>query len=155
MLVNYQVTLFCTTGQYRPVASIVSYEQKDTNIDLSKDKEKRAPIIQKGIEKICAKRYWKGTVLKKYGYTKCKIRKIETEQAETPTFLVTKRPPSGRPAKPVFRYYSTLSAFCQGKNDIKLHKNFPEILCNLSIAIRSKSDIIIIVQGEQKRTDNK
>ena len=72
-----------------------------------------------------------------------------------PTFLVIKRPPSGRPAKPVFRYYITLSAFCQGKNDIKLHKNFPETLCNLPIAIRSKSDIIIIVQGEQKRTDNK
>ena len=155
MLVNYQVTLFCTTGQYRPVASIVSYEQKDTNIDLSKDKKKRAPIIQKGIEKICAKRYWKGTVLKKYGYTKCKIRKVETEQAEMPTFFVTKRPRSARPAKPVFRYCNTLSAFCQGKNDIKLHKNFPETLCNLSIAIRSKSDIIIIVQGEQKRTDNK
>lgn len=77
MLVNYQVTLFCTTGQYRPVASIVSYEQEDTSVDLSKDKEKRTPIIQKGIEKICAKRYWKGTVLKKYGYTKCKIRKVE------------------------------------------------------------------------------
>lgn len=72
-----------------------------------------------------------------------------------PTFLVTKRPRSARPAKPVFSYCSTLSAFCQGKNDIKLHKDFPEILCNLSIAIRSKSDIIIIVQGEQKRTDNK
>ena len=54
-----------------------------------------------------------------------------------PTFFVTKRPRSARPAKPVFRYYNTLSAFCQGKNDIKLHKNFPEILCNLSIAIDS------------------
>ena len=72
-----------------------------------------------------------------------------------PTFFVTKRPRSARPAKPVFRYYNTLSAFCQGKNDIKLHKIFPETLCNLPIAIRSQSDIIIIVQGEQKRTDNK
>ena len=72
-----------------------------------------------------------------------------------PTFFVTKRPRSARPAKPVFGYCNTLSAFCQGKNDIKLHKNFPETLCNLPIAIRSKSDIIIIVQGEQKRTDNK
>ena len=67
MLVNYQVTLFCTTGQYRPVASIVSYEQEDASVDLSKDKEKRAPIIQRGIEKICAKRYWKGAVLKNMG----------------------------------------------------------------------------------------
>ncbi len=77
MLVNYQVTLFCTTGQYRPVASIVSYNQEDASIDLSKDKEKRASIIQKGIEKICAKRYWKGSDIKKYGYGKCKIRKVE------------------------------------------------------------------------------
>ena len=83
------------------------------------------------------------------------IEYTDKEQAETPTFFVTKRPRSARPAKPVFRYYNTLSAFCQGKNDIKLHKNFPETLCNLPIAIRSKSDIIIIVQGEQKRTDNK
>ena len=58
------------------------------------------------------------------------IEYTDEEQAETPTFFVAKRPRSARPAKPVFHYCSTLSAFCKGKNDIKLHKIFPEILCN-------------------------
>ena len=58
------------------------------------------------------------------------IEYTDEEQAETPTFFVTKRPRSARPALPVFHYCSTLSAFCQEKNDIKLHKDFPEILCN-------------------------
>ena len=75
------------------------------------------------------------------------IEYTDEEQAETPTFFVTKRPRSERPAKPVFWYYITFWHFCQGKNDIKLHKNFPKTLCNLPIAIRSQSDII--VQGKQ------
>lgn len=79
MQCKYQVTLFCSTGQYRPVASIVTIEQKE-DIDLSKDKKLRQPIIQKGIERICLKRYWSGVDVKKYHYNNCKIRKITVDK---------------------------------------------------------------------------
>ena len=82
---EYQVTLMCATNEYKPVSAIVQWEQ-DTTADLSispigKD------IRLAGIRKICFKRGWDGTDLKRYGYTKCKIRlydkqKIAQENAE-------------------------------------------------------------------------
>lgn len=76
---EYQITLFCKTGVYKPVSCIVKYEELDlTNSTLKKQ------LIQKGIIKICQKRLWTLQDLKNYGYTKTMIRlydKIEIEKA--------------------------------------------------------------------------
>ena len=73
MIKKYQVTLFCTTGAYRPVACIVNNEQAD-GADLSQDKTERKKIQRAGVVKICQKRYWSLQDLTKFGYTKYKIR---------------------------------------------------------------------------------
>lgn len=76
MVYKYQVTLFCTTGQYRPVASIVKVNQ-DTPEDLSlTNTEERKKIIKQGITNICIKRNWRSDKIKEYSYLKGKIRKI-------------------------------------------------------------------------------
>ena len=75
MIKKYQVTLFSTTGAYRPVACIVNNEQAD-NTDLSQDKEERKKMQKAGVIKICYKRYWTVQDLRKYGYTRYKIRAL-------------------------------------------------------------------------------
>ena len=53
MLKEYQVTLVCTSGKYRPVSCIV---KKDTDIIASIGKEEHTKQIRKeGITKICQK----------------------------------------------------------------------------------------------------
>ena len=76
MIKKYQVTLFCTTGAYKPVACIVNNEQAE-DIDLSTDKTERNKIQRIGVKKICQKRYWTLKDLTKYGYTRYKIRVAE------------------------------------------------------------------------------
>lgn len=61
---QYQVTLYCSTGQYRPVSCIVTVAETT----------ERKEIITKGIIKICQKRLWQNADLKKYHYTQCKVR---------------------------------------------------------------------------------
>ena len=76
MTYKYQVTLFCTTGQYRPVSSIVTVNQ-DKPEDLSlKDTKERKQIIKQGITNICIKRNWRSDKIKEYSYLKVKIRKL-------------------------------------------------------------------------------
>lgn len=76
MIYKYQVTLFCTTGQYRPVASIVKVEQ-NTSEDLSlTNTEERKQIIKQGITNICIKRNWRSDKIKEYSYLKVKIRRV-------------------------------------------------------------------------------
>ena len=80
MLKEYQVTLVCTSGKYRPVSCIV---KKDTDIIASIGKEEYTKQIRKaGITKICQKRYWSGADLKKYDYTICKIREYNKEKID-------------------------------------------------------------------------
>jgi len=70
---KYQVTLFCTTKQYRPVSTIIEIEE--VNLDNITDRKKVQEI---GIRKICGKRYWDMKDLQRYHYTKVKVReKIE------------------------------------------------------------------------------
>ena len=66
---QYQVTLTCTTGKYRPVSAIVETDSTD-----------KAIIQTKGIQKICIQRGWSSTELKKYGYTKVKMRIYDKEK---------------------------------------------------------------------------
>lgn len=70
---QYQVTLKCTTGQYRPVSTIVAMEQENSENLLLDEKQKKA-IIKKGIERICIQRYWTQKDLSKYHYTRVMTR---------------------------------------------------------------------------------
>ena len=73
---QYQVTLICATGQYRPVSTIVTRDQEnDENMLL--DPKKKQAIITQGVVRICQQRYWTDRDRKKYGYTKVKTRVYE------------------------------------------------------------------------------
>ena len=69
---DYQVTLLCTPGAYKPVSCIVK-----CNAELSKKE-----IRTKGLIKIMSKRHWTKADLTKYGYTKIKIREYDKEKIE-------------------------------------------------------------------------
>lgn len=69
---QYQVTLMCDNGKYKAVSTIVTMEE--TN-------DKKA-IMREGQKKIMIQRYWSMTDLKKYGYTKGKVREYDREKIE-------------------------------------------------------------------------
>ena len=71
---TYQVTLTTTTGKYKPVSCIIT-----TDLTL---KDNKKEIINKGVVKICQKRYWTQRDLKNYGYTKAKVREYDKEKIE-------------------------------------------------------------------------
>lgn len=75
---NYQITLFCTTNQYKPVSCIV---KKGSIIDLTNQVEKRK-VVNDGIVKICHKRGWTQKELTKYSYTRVKVREFDKEKIE-------------------------------------------------------------------------
>lgn len=67
-VVTLQYTLFCTTGEYKPVSCLIDvYDLKEFN-------ENKLEYQKRALTKICAKRYWNGADLKRYGYTKIKCR---------------------------------------------------------------------------------
>ena len=76
---KYQITLFCTTNQYKPISTIVTIKQEDETINLLDNKETKKDIVHKGIVKICQKRYWSNKDLVRYNYLKAKARKVEAE----------------------------------------------------------------------------
>lgn len=69
---QYQVTLICENGKYKPVSTIVTMEETT---------DKRA-IMREGQKKIMIKRYWSMADLTRYGYTKGKIREYDKEKIE-------------------------------------------------------------------------
>ena len=73
IMLNYQVTLVSTTGQYKAVSTIVKAEKITT-------KEEKQKVINKGIVKIAQQRRWTNTDLKKFGYTKVKYNKEEIDK---------------------------------------------------------------------------
>ena len=78
---QYQITLICATGQYRPVSTIVTIEQdNEDNLLLT---EQKKDIINKGIVRICQQRYWTKRDMMKYGYTKVKTREYPPKQGQT------------------------------------------------------------------------
>lgn len=74
-MVEYQVTVKCSDGKYKPVSCIV----KSKEVDLSNKREKQC-LIEKGIQKICAKRYWTNQDLRRYNYTKVLVRLYDKEK---------------------------------------------------------------------------
>lgn len=102
---KYQVTLLNPTKTYRPISCIVEWEQAD-NKDLSTDKIERKKIEHKGLIKICQKRLWTSAELKKYQYTKVKIRmydeeKIKKENEERYAKIKEEKYASGEWKKPI------------------------------------------------------
>lgn len=78
MIKEYQVTLMCETGEYRPVSTIVKANTDDL---LKMGKTSYINDIRKrGIVKICQKRYWGSADLKRYHYTKVKMREYDKEK---------------------------------------------------------------------------
>lgn len=78
MMKEYQVTLICTTGQYKPVSCIIKKDDKEL-----KEIGRKAfiSLLQKeGIQKICNKRYWTTRELQKYSLTKVKVREYDKER---------------------------------------------------------------------------
>lgn len=75
MMKEYQVTLMCTSGKYKPVSCIIKSEEVDIT-----DKGARTELIKQGTQKICAKRYWSSKDLKKYDYTKAKVREYDKQK---------------------------------------------------------------------------
>ena len=69
---QYQVTLHTVSGKYKPVSCIIT-----TDLTLEDNKKE---IINKGVVKICQKRYWTKKDLTTYGYTKAKIREYDKEK---------------------------------------------------------------------------
>ena len=69
---QYQVTLICENGKYKPVSTIVTMEETTD----------RRAIMREGQKKIMIKRYWSMADLTRYGYTKGKIRKYDKEKIE-------------------------------------------------------------------------
>lgn len=76
MIKKYQVTIICETKAYRPISCIINNEQTDQT-DWTLNKEQKKELQHKGIIKICNKKYWTVRDLKKYNYTRCKIRTVE------------------------------------------------------------------------------
>lgn len=76
---QYQVTLICATGQYRPVSTIVTIEQEN-DVNLLLDTDKKHKIINQGIVHICQQRLWNSRDIKKYGYTRVKSREYPPKQ---------------------------------------------------------------------------
>ena len=78
MLKEYQITLTSTSGKYKPVSCIVKRDSKEV-LEKGRDvfiKE----LQQQGIIKICQKRLWNNSDLKRYGYTKVKVREYDKEK---------------------------------------------------------------------------
>ena len=92
---QYQVTLICENGKYKPVSTIVTMEETTD----------RKAIMREGQKKIMIKRYWSMADLTRYGYTKGKIReydkeKIERENAERYEALKEEKYASGEWKRP-------------------------------------------------------
>ena len=75
---EYQVTLFCSTGKYKPVSTIV---QTNAEVDI-KDKEQLRKLVAKGMEKICAKRYMLPKDFYRMGFNRSKVREYDKEKIE-------------------------------------------------------------------------
>lgn len=80
MIKEYQVTLMCSTGKYKPVSTIVKV---DTTTLATMGKEAYLKDIRyRGINAICTKRYWNAKDLQKYNYTVCKMRVYDKEKIQ-------------------------------------------------------------------------
>ena len=76
-MAKYQVTLYCSTEQYRPISTFVTIPQEYEEENLLLNEKKKQEIITKGITKICQKKYWTKRELQQYHYTRVKARQYK------------------------------------------------------------------------------
>ncbi len=81
IMIKLQVTLFSTTGKYRPISTLIEVENVEYYKAHAQEVQKRA------IQKMCAQRYVDWDWMKEGGYTKMKVRvydraKIDAENKE-------------------------------------------------------------------------
>lgn len=71
---KFQITLFCTTGKYRPISTLVEAESiEEFNANFAKYKKQ-------ALSNICAQRYKDGKNLFESGYTQMKWRIYDKEE---------------------------------------------------------------------------
>ena len=70
---EYQVTLFCGNGAYKPVSCIVKREQL-VDVDYSTNANIKKELQKMGVKKICEKCGWGLSDLMKFGYSRYKVR---------------------------------------------------------------------------------
>lgn len=101
---KYQITITCGSGAYKPISTLIEVEQSE-NVNLLLNPTEKKKIINKGVQKICASRYWTSSDLKRYSYDKVKIRiynkeEIEKEQKERYEKLKEEKYASGEWKRP-------------------------------------------------------
>ena len=89
MLKKFQITIYCTTGEYRPVSCIITRDTDD--IERLGEQTFRDNLKVDGIKKICAQRNWTSTDLLRYHYTKMKMREYDEEKIKQEKEKHTKR----------------------------------------------------------------
>ena len=75
---QYQVTLYCPAGAYKPVSCIVNREQY-ADEDYSANKIVKKELQKMGVKKICEKRGWGLNDLVRFGYSTYKVRAYSRE----------------------------------------------------------------------------
>lgn len=75
---EYQVTLFCATGKYKPVSCLV---KRTSACDISDPTIKRQ-ILNEGMQKICNQRRWSARDLANFGFKTGKIRLYDKEKLD-------------------------------------------------------------------------
>lgn len=75
-MINLQITLFSTTGKYKPMSTIIKVESKQEYINNKK------LLQQKAILNICHNRRTTIDALKEQGYTIVKVREYDIEKIE-------------------------------------------------------------------------
>lgn len=69
-----QFTLFCTTGEYKPVSTLLQVES------LEEYNAKASQFKEKAIKKIAQQRRWTNADLSRYHYTSLKVRVYDKEK---------------------------------------------------------------------------
>jgi hypothetical protein len=73
---EYQVTLFCKNGKYKPISTIV---RTKTPKNL-KNADDQREIFNEGVKQICAKRYISAMDLARDGFKSGKVRLYDKEK---------------------------------------------------------------------------
>ena len=81
MMKEYQVTLICGQGMYKPVSCIVKREQY-SDVDYSSNSIVKKELQKAGITKICQKRGWNLSDLSRFGYSRYKVRAYDKSAIE-------------------------------------------------------------------------
>ena len=81
MMKEYQVTLICGNGAYKPISCIVKREQY-SDLDYSTNATVKKELQKMGVKKICGKRGWSLSDLSRYGYTRYKVRAYDKAEIE-------------------------------------------------------------------------